>query len=301
MPDDVTTEPSSVEQTPSSPKPGYQRLWFRLAAYIVLAYVVWCAALYFYQDRIVFPIDQTPAPLPRPVRGNIVVTKLDLDSGGQVESWFLPAPGASADHPAPAVVFFHGNAELIDYQDDIVRHYHQLEISVLLPEYRGYGHCGGWPSQKAIREDCVRFYDNLIERADVDTSRIAFHGRSLGGGVACDLAMLRKPAVLILQSTFASAAQMAHDYLAPSFLAKHPFRNDRAVVQLGIPLLIFHGMHDPIIALHHGRRLRDLVPDAVYIEYDCGHNDWPGRGNEHRFWDEIRNFLSKTGILPGDQ
>jgi len=303
VPDDATSELSragelsSAGQTPPSKKPGYQRLWLRLAAYIVLAYVSWCATLYFYQDRIVFPADQAPPPLPRPMTGDIVVTKLDLDSGESVESWFLPAPQATADHPAPVVVFFHGNAELIDYQDDIVRQYHRLGISALLPEYRGYGHSGGTPSQEAIREDCVRFYDKLLERADVDRSRIVFHGRSLGGGVACDVATRRKPAVLILQSTFASVAEMAHDYLAPAFLAKHPFRNDRVVARLGIPLLIFHGTRDPIIAVRHGRRLRDRTPDAVYIEYDCGHNDWPGRGNRQRFWDEIRNFLSETGIL----
>jgi len=254
--------------------------------------------MYCIQDRIVFPVDQAPAPLPRPVRADIVVTKLDLDSGEQVESWFLPAAGVSAHKPAPVVMFFHGNAELIDYQDDIVRQYHELGISVLLPEYRGYGHSGGSPSQDAIREDCVHFYDKLIERADVDASRIVFHGRSLGGGVACDVATQRKPAGLILQSTFASAAEMAHDYLTPSFLAKHPFRNDRVVSGIGIPLLIFHGTRDTIIPVHHGRHLRDLAPGAVYIEYDCGHNDWPGRGNEQRFWDEIKDFLSQSGILP---
>ena len=38
-----------------------------------------------------------------------------------------------AENPAPAVIFFHGNAELIDYQDVIIRGYHRLEYSVLLP------------------------------------------------------------------------------------------------------------------------------------------------------------------------
>jgi len=290
-------QPNGDEPIPQVKKPRAQHLWLRLAIYLALGYVIWCTALYFYQDQLMFPIDRAPAPLPRPVRGNIVVMTLDLDSGKQVESWFMPAPGTSTDHPAPVVIFFHGNAELIDYQDDIVRNYHRLGISVLLPEYRGYGYCGGSPSQEAIRKDCVRFYDKLIERAEVDPSRIVFHGRSLGGGVACDVATQRKPAVLILQSTFASAAQMAHGYLAPEFLAKNPFRNDRVVTQLDIPLLIFHGTHDGIIAVRHGRRLRDLAPDAVYIEYDCDHNDWPGLGNEQRFWDEIEKFLSKTGIL----
>ena len=59
------------------------------------------------------------------------------------------------------------------------------------------------------------------------------------------------------------------------------------------------GTHDPIIPVTHGRALRDLAPDAVYIEYNCGHNDFPG-SNEESYWNEIKIFLLRCDIIKDD-
>jgi len=266
--------------------------------YLVLGYIAWCAALYFYgQDKILFPRSFAPPPRPTPYSSDTVVVRLDIERGGQVEAWFIPTPGVSAQKPGPVVVFFHGNGEIIDYLDDIIAGYHRLGCSVFLPEYRGYGRSAGKPSEKAICADAIRFYDELIQRADVDKSRIVFSGRSLGGGVAAKLATQRKPAALILQSTFKSVASMAWRVGAPPFLVRHPFRTDRAVAGLDVPMLIFHGTRDSIIPVRHGRKLRDLAPHAVYVEYNCMHNNFPGNGNEETYWQEIGKFLRRNNII----
>jgi len=289
--------PSNELRGQSPARPFYKRGWFRAVVYVALAYVAWCAALYFYQDKLVFPADMAPEPLAAaylPTEGTSLL-QVDIETGGSVEAWFVPAPDADAEKPA--VVFCHGNAEIIDYQDTVIRGYHRLGCSVLLPEYRGYGRSAGKPSEKGIVADAVRFYDQLIERDDVDASRIVFHGRSLGGGVAAQLAARRKPAALILQSTFTSVAIIANDYFTPTFLARHPFRTDRVVSEIDVPVLIFHGTRDRIIPVDHGRKLRQLAPGAVYVEYDCGHNDFPGRGNHDAYWGEIAAFLSRAGVI----
>lgn len=292
----VETHDSETASVPT-PRLARTRRWLRALACVTLLYVTGCAVLYFYQDHMVFPTDMAPEPLRQVADPGIVPLRLDLAGGGQVEAWFVPAPGITPEQAGPLVVFCHGNAELIDYQDEIVRGYHALGCSVMMPEYRGYGRSAGTPSQKAIRDDSVRFYDQVITRPEVDTTRIVFHGRSLGGGVAADLAAQRRPAALILESTFTSVAAMAHRYGVPSFLAKHPFRTDRVILHLDAPVLIFHGTRDDIIPVKHGRRLHAIRPDAVYIEYDCAHNDFPGRGNRDAYWAEIARFLGQAGIL----
>jgi len=264
---------------------------------LVIAYVVWCAGLYLRQDSLIFPTGMTPPPRDRPFREDTVVIRLDVEEGGQVEAWFVPAPGVGPDNPGPLVVSFHGNAETIDDSDGLVRAYLDVGCSVLLPEYRGYGHCAGKPSQKAIVSDCVRFYDEVVKRPEVDRSRIVYHGRSLGGAVAAALVPHRKPAALILEQTFSSTGAMAHGYGAPAFLARHPFRTDRVVAGTTMPLFLAHGTHDRIVPVRHGRKLRDLAPRAVYIEYACGHNDFPGVGNERERWSEICAFLGSAGVL----
>ena len=267
-------------------------IWF-----IVAAYVAWCAFLYLQQDRIIFPRHFAPEPIDQPYGDEAILIRIHTGANARVEAWFLPAPSASADRPAPVVVFFHGNAELIDYQHYIVQGYHRLGCSVLLPEYRGYGRSGGKPSQKAIRADAIRFHDEVIKREDMDRSRIVFHGRSVGGAIAADLAGARSPTALILDSTLTSVASFAIKHLAPPFLVKHPFRTSRMIAGMDTPVLIFHGTRDEIIPVTHGRKLHALARNATYVEFDCGHNDFPGAGNEAAYWGEIEDFLSRNDII----
>lgn len=287
-------EPETATRPPRSIR------WWRPIVAGLTVYTIWCVGLYFYQDALIFPAEFAPPPLKRPLQrplaGQIVVNEIRTPAGHN-ESWFLAAPGASPTNPLPAVMFFHGNAEVIDYQDHVVRAYQRMGLSVLLPEYRGYGAADGKPSQSVIREDNVRFYDDLVRRPDVDPKRIVFHGRSLGGGVACDLVTVRKPAALVLECTFTSAASLANKYLVPSFLCKHPFRNDAVLRAATFPVLISHGTRDTIIPVSHGRALRDMVPGSVYREYDCGHNDWPGARNEDDWWETTRVFLRDAGVI----
>jgi len=248
-----------------------------------------------------FPADMAPEPMPMLYNAKTVEIKLDIEDGGQVVAWLAPAPGLTSDNPAPVAIFFHGNAEIIDHQHTVVEGYQRLGCAILLPEYRGYGRSDGKPSEEAIVGDAVRFCDELIKRPDVDSGRIVIHGRSLGGGPAAQLAARFPCKALILESTFSSAAAMAHKYGAPACLARNPFRTDRVLNTFDLPTLIFHGTRDDIIPVAHGRRLRDLARNGTYIEYDCKHNDFPGRDNEEAYWNEIAHFLSRTRVIEDSQ
>lgn len=213
---------------------------------------------------------------------------------GDVEAWFLPAPGASAERPAPAVVFAHGNAELIEYWPEQLEPYRRMGVSLFLPEYRGYGRSAGTPSERTITDDFVRFYDRLVERPEVDVSRIVFHGRSLGGGVVCQLAAHRRPAALILQSTFTSVADVARRWLVPRRFVLDPFDSLKVVRTLGVPTLLVHGRRDTLIPLSHAQALHRAAPGSRLVVYDADHNDCPPDWNP--FWEEVRAFLADARI-----
>jgi len=284
-----------------------QRMATAATTILVGLLIIWIL-LYFVQDSLVFPRTMAHPPAKMIRFENTEQLEVEIEGGGKAVAWFVPAPHiqteAGADSPkrAPVVVFCHGNAEIIDHQDLIVRGYQRLGVSVLLAEYRGYGRSDGLPSQQGIRKDLMNFYDQISKRPDVDKHRIFFHGRSLGGAVATDLSTMRKPAALITESVFSSIVAMSYRYLAPGILVKHPYRNDRVIVDPAsdFPLLMFHGTGDKIVSVRQGRKLRNLANragrDLTYIEYPAGHNDFPGPSTLE-YWQAIETFLRNRDLL----
>lgn len=216
--------------------------------------------------------------------------KVWLDTAsGKVETWFLPAAPSRNAGPAPAVIFAHGNAELIDFWPEELKKFTHFGIGVMLVEYPGYGRSEGTPSQRSIGEAFVAAYDHLVQRADVDDSRIILIGRSIGGGAACALAARRPSAALILMSTFTSARSFASRYLAPGFLMRDPFDNLSVVESYPNPVLIIHGKYDELIPYRHGVSLYKAAKQGKMITYDSGHNDCPPNWNT--FWQDIESYF----------
>jgi fermentation-respiration switch protein FrsA (DUF1100 family) len=129
----------------------------------------------------------------------------------------------------------------------------------------------------------------------VDRTRIVFHGRSVGGAVACALAAERKPAALILQSAFSSVADMAKKYFAPSFLVRDPFDNASVVEKLSVPIFIAHGSHDRVIPYSHALELHRRAPQALFVTYNADHNDCPPDWDE--YMGRVTAFLTQAHVL----
>ncbi len=162
-------------------------------------------------------------------------------------------------------------------------------FSVLLPEYRGYGRSGGTPTQAAVVSDFVAFYDRLRGNPAVDASHIYFHGRSLGGAVACAVALERRPRALILESTFTSVRQLARERDVPSFLVADSFDSEAAIAGSTLPVLLIHGRQDTIVPVQHAVTLASALPNHTLLLLSCGHNDCPLPASE------ILQFLDTAG------
>lgn len=262
-----------------------------LAVTLLVGYAAWCTLLYARQDAMLFPraFAGSGGPVPDGVEHAFLETP-----AGRVEYWFLPGDGCSADAPGPLAVLFHGNAELIDHCTGWAAAYTSRGVSVLLPEYRGYGRSGGLPAQDVIVADAAAMLDAVLADPRVDRARVVFHGRSLGGGVAVQLAAERPPNALILQSTFTSVASFAAGMGAPPFLCKNPFRSDEVLSRLARPVLVLHGTQDEIIPREHGQRLAE-ISRGEYHEAPGGHNDFPR--DRADFWKAIDAFLSRNSII----
>ncbi|RPH52928.1 MAG: alpha/beta hydrolase [Desulfobacteraceae bacterium] len=268
---------------------------FKLAAALVLIYFAYCGLIFILQRQVLFPrymienIAQEKVPVPG-------IQKIILETGsGKVEAWYMPPVSDSAGKPAPAVIFAHGNGELIDFWPEELRGFAKLGVGVLLVEYPGYGRSEGYPSQNSITDSFVSAYDFITAENGVDPSRIVFLGRSIGGGAVCALSKIRPCAALIIMSTFISVRSFAPKYFVPGFLMRDPFDNLEAVKAYSGPVLIIHGKRDEIIPFSHGVGLSKAARNSKMIAYDCGHNDCPP--DPLLFWEDIEYFLKKSGII----
>lgn len=216
-------------------------------------------------------------------------------SFGKVESWFLPP--VCAETKCPVLLFAHGNAELIEHWPEFFLPLTRSGIGVYLVEYPGYGRSQGLPSQKTILETFMAAYDHIIDRPDVDSDGVVFFGRSIGGGAVCALSEKRKPAAIILMSTFTSVSRMAGKFGVPGIFIRDPFDNLRTMESFDGPLLVIHGKHDEIIPYSHGINLSGAAPHGQLITYECGHNDCPP--DRDVFYEDIITFLKKSGVHNG--
>lgn len=240
---------------------------------LIAAYAIYAGTFFVAQRRLMYPgtylAGVSPDARPPPPAETVWLEV----SFGKIEAWFF---SPVSREPAPAMLFAHGNGEVIDHWPDVMQMFAHRGVAVLLVEYPGYGRSDGKPTQKAIAEAFTAAYDWLASREDVDTGRISAMGRSLGGGAVADLSRVRPLAALVLTSTFSSVRDIAwRGYFLPGFLALDPFDNRRAVASFDGPVLVIHGRRDDQIPFRHAEALAGAAPASELVALDCGHNDCP--------------------------
>jgi pimeloyl-ACP methyl ester carboxylesterase len=260
-----------------------------------LAMLIYGALMFALQRRLAFPGTSRVSPRAS-ATAPAGVTQVWLEASfGPVEAWFFRAPEGSA---APTVVFAHGNGELIEDWRAPMEQLAGAGINALLVEFPGYGHSAGSPSRDSMRESFGRGYDWLVQEGGVAEDRIVAYGRSIGGGVAADLARDRPVRALALQSTFSSAMRVARELFVPGFLVLDRFDNARAVYEFEGPVLLLHGVTDEVISYAHAETLASVRPGLGITEIPCGHNDcaeaWP------TIVASLADFLRSNGLLPAD-
>ncbi len=190
-----------------------------------------------------------------------------MRDGSRIEAWWRPAATSSATSPAPAVLVFHGNGELIDDGLEFSDAWHALGVSVLLVEYRGYGRSEGVPGLTACQSDAVEWYDRLAAEPGVRTDFIVSYGYSLGGIFAAEVAAQRPVAAIALESTVSSLRQAARDRGVWLLFTHERFDLEAILHALppAKPVLITHGSADEVVPFHHFNKLVAARPTALAI------------------------------------
>jgi len=271
-----------------------------LIAALLIAFVL-VGGILVLQRAILYP-GQARAAAPDAILRHPRYEQIWLETQfGPVEAWYQPARGRTAAATAatgtPAILFAHGNGELIDDWPDALAPFADMGAGLMLVEFPNFGRSAGTASQANVEHAMRAAIEALSARPDVDPGRIVLYGRSLGGGAVSTLLDHHPPAALILQSTFTSVVDMAwQTFKMPSFLVRDPYRSLDALERYDGPVLVIHGDRDTLIPPSHGAALAAASRRAELITYECGHNDCPP--NWPRFFRDIESFLLRAGVLP---
>jgi pimeloyl-ACP methyl ester carboxylesterase len=273
-------------------------LLLALAAIALLLAIGVPAGFYLAQDRLLF----FRQPLTEARRADVIrrfpaVEELMLEAadGTRLHAWHVKPRTAA---PAPLAIYFGGNAEEASWMLESVGDPADGAtpgIGWLIVDYRGYGASGGEPSEAALFIDAIAWFDRAEKLSEVDPRRIFAFGRSLGSGVAVDLAAQRPLAGVVLVTPYDSMAAVAkHHYpwLPVDSMLKHRFDSLALAPSLHAPLLMLIAEHDQVIPPAHAERLYDAWggPKEKLILRGATHNSTDG---DPQFWPAIGRFLAR--------
>lgn len=219
-----------------------------------------------------FPLAQKPPPAAGILLGAEEVSFATAD-GLTLEAWFRPGPPGAA-----TVIVFNGNAGDRSHRAPLGAALADEGFGVLLTDYRGYAGHPGTPSEEGLQKDARAALAYLRSRSEVDASRIAYFGESLGAAVAVELAVEHPPFALVLRSPFASLEDLArlhYPWFPAGPLLVERYGSIERIARVRAPLLVIAGTRDGIVPLEHSRRLFDAAGEPkrfVAIE-GADHND----------------------------
>jgi len=251
------------------------------------------------QERVVF---QPPGMAAETPDGATRVQFRAAD-GAALHAFVVTPRGA--ERSDAVVLAFHGNADLaawfVPWALELAE---RTRVTVVLPEYRGYGGIPGKPTYETAASDAIGALNFVRDSLRPDA--IALFGHSLGTAIASDVAAFManegsRVGALILQSPFTSAREMAARMLVPPIpwlwrrISRVHYETVTIVAGLASPVWVAHGTRDVVIPVSMGRRVfaASRSRGELLLVDGAGHNDVPEVAGD-RYWAWIGRAIASA-------
>jgi alpha-beta hydrolase superfamily lysophospholipase len=175
-----------------------------------------------------------------------------------------------------AVLYFHGNKRNISWYAKYIPFFTRHGYEVYMIDYPGYGKSTGELTEKKLYQWAALVYKLALKRFPADS--LIIYGRSMGTGIAAQLASVRDCKRLILETPYYDFPSVVSDYLPVypmNWLLRYQLPTHEFLDHVTVPVSIFHGTRDRVITFPHALRLAPHLKsgDEFIVVPGAHHND----------------------------
>jgi len=226
----------------------------------------------------------------------------DSPTGSRLHAVRFGADDDDGGSKRRAILYLHGNAGSLRSWGEVGAALAAMltdagrDDAVYVLDYGGYGRSRGTLDEPTLLADVLAVHDAIAARH----GDVVVFGRSIGTGPATWVASRRRPALLILETPYASLVDLAERLMpwVPSVLLAFRFPSDAWMREVRCPVHILHGTDDEVIPLASAERLiaGGLPAGSSVTIVDGGHHndlaDFPAWGQA------VRRVLLEPGPAP---
>ena len=244
--------------------------------WIKLAIVIYCIVgigLYYLQEKLLFH------PVPLSVTNEykfsqpFIEKNIELDKQTSYNLIQFTIPDSLKKG---IVLYFHGNRENINHYAEFARNFTRNHFEVWMVDYPGFGKSTGLLTEQGLYDEALQVYK--LARTKYTPSQIILYGKSIGTGIAAQLASVRDCKKVILETPYYSLTSLTGIlfWMYPvNLMLKFKFPIHEYLPKINAPLTIFHGTSDGVIPYRNVKRLVPLLKSKdAFISIEGGsHNN----------------------------
>ena len=241
--------------------------------WIAIIYAGIGIAFYFLQDRILFH----PVALQRQHQYDFTAPHRDINLPVNDHDNLNIIDFSSTDTVVRGVVlYFHGNKKNISWYAKYIPYFTRNGYEVLMLDYPGFGKSTGRLTEKKLYDWALQVYKIAIKRFSADS--IIIYGKSMGTGIAAQLASVRDCRRLVLETPYYDFPSVVNHYLPiypVKWLLHYQIPTWQYIQNVRAPISLFHGTKDHVIVYNNSQRLKHYMKkeDELITIKGGRHND----------------------------
>ena len=212
----------------------------------ILLYALIGSLLFIFQDRLLFhpeAINQDSSyAFNQPYQESLI--PLDASTKFHVVHFTVPDSIRKG-----VVLYFHGNRKNIGHYAQFANNFTKNNYEVWMIDYPGFGKSIGALTEENLYEGALQLY--MLAKLRFKPAEIIIYGKSIGTGIATQLASVRDCKHLILETPYYSMETLLgrNLFMYPLNKFMHfKFPSNEYIQKVTAPVTIFHGTNDGVIA-----------------------------------------------------